>query len=374
MDEQGKRELFVGKVFLAPLTKGGNLPFRRLCVELGAEATMGEMALAHKLRRGSRGERALLRRHASERLFGAQIAGRNPQHLADAARMAEDAGADFVDLNLGCPIDQMCRQGIGAALLKKPGRVGNLIEAMVGAVEIPVTAKIRLGWEDEKPKYLELGRAIQEAGASAVTLHARSRKQRYARPADWETIARLVDHLEIPVIGNGDLYTRTEIEGRWKQSACASVMLGRGALTKPWVFLEVARGRDFLLDPEQRLRLLMRYVEFAKEHFGDDERGLRRVREFLAFHLDFFGRYRPLPSEPFDPEAPPRIQTRQEQLPEEDGWKGWLAKNDEASIARLVEFLVEESAPPSVHTDVALPWEPKPDEAHGGGKGARVEP
>ncbi len=375
MDAQDKRDLFVGKIFLAPLTKGGNLPFRQLCVELGAAATMGEMALAHKLRQRSRSEHALLRRAPEESFFGAQIAGRNPEHLADAAKMAEDAGAQFVDLNLGCPIDLLCRQGIGAALLKKPGRVGTLVEAMVKAVEIPVTAKIRLGWDDEKPKFLALGKAIEEAGASAVGLHGRSRKQRYKRSADWNAVAQLVEHVEIPVIGNGDLLTHTEIEGQWKRSGCASVMLGRGALTKPWIFREAEDGRDYLLDPKARARLLLRYVELARNHFGSDERGEKRVREFLAFHLEFFNRYRPEPATPFDPEAAPRLQTRQDERDEGDDWQNLLYKNDEASIARLVDILMGEDAPPPAHTDVALPWEPRADEASGRGKkSARVLP
>ncbi len=355
MIQEARTELFAGKVILAPLTRGGNLPFRQLCVELGAEVTMGEMALAHKLIKGSRSEHALLRRAPQEEIFGAQIAGRKGEVLADAARMAEDAGADFVDLNLGCPIDLLCRRGLGAALLKKPGRVGALVEAMVRAVSIPVTVKMRMGYDDQRPRYREVALAAQEAGAAAVTLHGRSRKQRYRRAADWEVVADLASRLEIPVIGNGDLLTHEEISGRWRQSGCASVMVGRGALVKPWIFLEAKLGRDILLDEEARLQLLRRYVRLAREHFGEDERGERRVRDFLLFHLEFFSRYRAQEAEPFASSATPRLQQRQDRPEGVSGIHALLYENDEASQARLVDLLLGKDAPPPDHAAAVLP-------------------
>jgi tRNA-dihydrouridine synthase 3 len=339
-------EFLRGQLILAPLTKGGNLPFRRLCVELGCRVTMGEMALAHKLIRGGRSETALLRRHPTEPVFGAQIAGRNPEQLAKAARLAQERGASFVDLNLGCPIDLFCRQGIGAALMQKPGRVGRLVAAMVGAVTIPVTVKFRLGYDDDKPRFLEVGKAAEEAGATAVTLHGRSRRQRYRRAADWEAVGALVEALSIPVIGNGDLLTWRDVDARRRQSGCASVMIGRGALIKPWIFKEIERGEDLLLDAATRIKLLRRYLALALEHFGDDERGRARVADFLSFHVDFQRRYRPTPSERFGPEDHPLIQTREETpAPPAEGPAALLYAQDEESRAHLVRHLMEEEGP-----------------------------
>lgn len=331
---------FRDQIFLAPLTKGGNLPFRRLCVEFGARATMGEMALAHKLLKGSRSELALLRRAPDEEFFGAQIAGRKPEQLAAAAQLAQEHGADFVDLNLGCPIDLLCRRGLGAALMEKPARVGRLVEAMVEAVDIPITVKIRLGWQEDKPRYLEVGRAAAAAGAAAVTLHGRSRKQRYRRAANWDAVRELTEELEIPVIGNGDLMTWRDVAQRREQSGCASVMLARGALIKPWIFAEIRDGRDYLLQADARAHIARRYVELAREHFGRDERGERRVREFLAFHLDFYTRYRPQASEEMSGDDHPLIQTRQGEPPETEGWKRWLYESDPENITALVEHLL----------------------------------
>ena len=141
---------FAGKLWLAPLTFGGNLPFRRLCVELGAEVTVGEMAVVRNLLRGKRGEFALLRSHPDEPFFGVQLADKKPDTLAEGARLAESRGARFVDLNCGCPIDLITRRGLGASLLRKPGRLARLVAAMKGAVGVPVTVKIRTGWSEAK--------------------------------------------------------------------------------------------------------------------------------------------------------------------------------------------------------------------------------
>src|SRR4029079_13915133 len=173
--------MFQDSVVMAPMTKGGNLPYRRLCSELGATVTVGEMALARQLLRGSKSEYALIRRAADERCFGVQLAGTKPEELAEAAQIAEARGASFVDLNCGCPIDDMTRRGIGAALLERPERLRRLLEAMGRAVTIPATVKIRLGWSDDRLTPLEVARAAEGAGVSAIFVHGRTRNQRYRR-------------------------------------------------------------------------------------------------------------------------------------------------------------------------------------------------
>jgi tRNA-dihydrouridine synthase 3 len=343
MDERARQELFRGKVILAPMTKGGNLPFRQLAVELGAEVTMGEMAMADKVVRRARGELALLRRAPQEGCFGAQLAGRRPEELAQAAHIAQERGASFVDLNLGCPIDLFCRRGIGAALLERPAKVGTLVAAIRRAVDIPVTVKLRTGYDEERPRYLEVARAAQEAGADAVTLHGRSRTQRYRRAADWNLVGELTAALSIPVIGNGDLLTWREVEQRWRSTGCASVMIARGALIKPWIFREIRERRDLLLSPAERADLLRRWVALALLHFGADEHGRTRVRDFLCFHLDFFNRYRPVESEAVTPDDHPLIQTRADSRPPADGWHALLYRTDPEAIAELADRLMGET-------------------------------
>ncbi len=285
-------EIFRGRLVMAPMTRGTDLPFRRLATEWGAEVCVGEMAYAHKVVRGVRGELALLRRHPSEKIFGAQLAGKRPEVMAGAARRAEQMGADFIDVNAGCPIDDATRRGFGAALLRRPARLASIVEAIKAAVAVPVTVKLRLGWSAQKPTYLKVARAVEEAGVDAISLHARSRAQRYRRPADWDAVRELVESVKVPVIGNGDILTWRDAGMRLEQSGCAAVMVGRWALAKPWIFREFKEQRDLHLDPQARLEVIRRYVELCRESFRDDEMGRARTRRFLVFHQDFFRRYR----------------------------------------------------------------------------------
>jgi len=303
---------FEDKVVLAPLTFGGNLPFRRLCVEFGAEVTVGEMAVVRKLRSGSPSEFALLRSHPDEPFFGVQLADRRAETLAEAARLAESRGARFVDLNCGCPINEITRRGLGASLLRKPSRLGRLVTAMKGAVSVPVTVKVRSGWSEGKPNVAEVARVCEESGADAIAIHARTREQRYNRSADWDLIGRVAAGRRIPVIGNGDILTHYEARERMAQAGVRSVMLGRGALIKPWLFREIREGRVWQPTPEERLAVLWRFVELLRDHFGPDERGRSRALRFLPWHLNFFCRYRSLPEEEYAVRARehPLIQSR----------------------------------------------------------------
>lgn len=311
---------FASKLWLAPLTKGGHVAFRRLCVEFGAQVTVGEMAVARKLLRDDTREFALLKSHPDEPFFGAQLADNRPERLAEAARIAEQRGARFVDLNCGCPIHAITSRGMGASLLQKPARLGRLVEAMRGAVSVPVTVKLRTGWSEGEQNVSDLARACEQAGASALTIHGRSREQRYSRAADWELIGRVQAERGIPVIGNGDVLTHYEARARLLASGAAGLMLARGALIKPWLFREITEGRAFEPTAEQRLDMLWRLVELMRAHFGADERGTRRILGFLPWHLDFFARYRPLPEETWGPAARlhPLLQTRLPSEPERE--------------------------------------------------------
>ena len=215
--------------------------------------------------------------------------------MSEGARIAEARGARFIDLNCGCPIAQITGRGLGASLMRKPRKLARLVAAMTRAVSVPVTVKLRTGWRAEKPTVFEVARACEEAGAAAITIHGRSREQRYQRAADWDLIGRVAAERSIPVIGNGDILTHYEARERMRRSGVASVMLGRGALIKPWLFREIREGRDICKDARERLALVCRLVAFMREHFGDDERGRRRILGFLPWHLGLFCRYRPLP-------------------------------------------------------------------------------
>jgi tRNA-dihydrouridine synthase 3 len=340
-------EIFGGRLVMAPMTRGTDLPFRRLATEWGAEVCVGEMAYAHKVVQDGGGERPLLRRHPDERVFGVQLAGKRPEIMAEAARIAEGGGADFVDVNLGCPIDDTTRRGFGAALLQRATRVAAIVAAMKAAVSVPVTIKLRLGWSSEKPTFLKIARAAVEAGVDAVTLHPRSRAQRYRRPADWSQVRELVESVPVPVIGNGDILTWRDARARMDETGCAGVMIGRWALAKPWIFREFAEARDIEPGPEERLAVLRRYVELCRELFRDDEKGRRRTRRFLVFHQDFFRRYR----RGAGLDAVNSDDPRNWGDPPVDEMEAWLCRGDLAASEALCRWLVDGEEP-------AMPGDP----------------
>ncbi len=357
MSTRTAEELFGGRLIMAPMSRGTDLPFRRLAAEWGARVCVGEMAYAHQVVRGSRSELALLRRHSDERTFGVQLAGKRPEVMAEASRIAADMGADFVDVNLGCPIDEATRRGFGAALLRRASRVAAIVEAMKKAVAIPVTVKLRLGWSSEKPTFVKIARAAEQAGADAIALHARSRAQRYRRPADWERIRELRDAVGVPVIGNGDIVTGLDARERLAQTGCAAVMVGRWALARPWIFREYEQRRHIELTPVERLAVVKRYVDLCRELLGNDDRGRVRIRRFLTFHQDFFCRYR----RGAGVDAVNSEDSRDWGEPPRDDLESWLCRNDRAAVEALCRWLVDggpPEAPPPAGPDSARAVKP----------------
>jgi tRNA-dihydrouridine synthase 3 len=305
------RQLFSGVIALAPMATGGNLPYRRLCREFGADLTCSEMIVADKLVRGSRAELPLLRHHPTETTFGIQLCGKSPEMMAAAARQAWEHGCSFLDLNFGCPIDLIVRRGGGAALLKRPARLGKIVAAVREAGDFPLSVKIRAGWSERKINAVEVARVVAAAGADAIVVHGRTREARYRRSADWDLIAQVAEAVSVPVIGNGDILTPWDLEWHWHGKVISSVLVARGALIKPWIFLELKEKRAIPYDSAARWLVMRRYYDFATEHFGADEKGQRRVKRFFLWHLGFWHRYRSYTKEDFLAAQPaPLIQTR----------------------------------------------------------------
>jgi tRNA-dihydrouridine synthase 3 len=330
------RERIAGALVMGPMTKGSNLPYRRLCVELGARVTVSEMALARRLRQKRRPEFALIRRAPGEPCFGVQLAGNKPEEMAWAAALVEERGADFVDLNLGCPIDRFTRVGLGASLARQPGRVRRLVEAMKQAVSrVPVTVKIRLGWDSEHRNYLDIARAAVEGGADAITVHGRTRDARYRQNADWEAIGELARAVSVPVIGNGDVLYAHEAHAAVDRWGCAAAMTARGALIRPWIFREALEGYR-PIDAAERIGIYRRYAALAIEHWGDHERGRNQVREFLRWHLGFWCREAPRRADG----SWPRMQERESrQGTPVSPLDGLLARDDDEAHAWLAARL-----------------------------------
>ena len=300
------------ELFLAPLTKGGNLPFRRLCVDFGCNVTVSEMVFARFLLRRNPVEKARLRRHPSEKLFGVQLATNQIVEGVNAGRLAAEAGADFIDLNCGCPIHETWKRGLGAALLKKPKKLERLVRGIAEGVPLPLTVKIRLGAGSSEAPVHQLAEAVERAGAAAVVIHGRTKEQRYTRAANWDLIGEIQRERGIPVVGNGDILTHYEHRDRLQRSGAYAAMTGRGALIKPWIFKEVADGAEWAPTPEERVEVYLRLCGYFKDHFFADDLGRKRTMEFLPWHFGFFCRYRQLPEDTYGAMASehPLLQTR----------------------------------------------------------------
>ncbi len=340
------RDLVSDALVLAPMTKGSNLPYRRLCIELGARVLVSEMAVARRLKQRRGSEFALLRKIPDEPCFGVQLAGNKPEEMAWAAQLAESRGADFIDVNLGCPIDHFTRMGLGAALGRQPNKVRRIVEAMKAAVKVPVTVKVRLGWKADQLNYLDQARAAVDGGADGVFVHGRTREARYRYPADWTAIAEIASALAVPVVGNGDLLFPHEVHERLATSGCAAVMTARGALIKPWLFRELSIGY-WDITAEERLDIYRRYTALALEHWGADEHGRTRAREFLRWHAGFWCRY--------VPQRPdghwPSMQIREVLDQPRSALEALLARTDEPALDYVTDELLNSgtlSTPPPV--------------------------
>jgi len=217
---------------------------------------------------------------------------------------------------------------------------------MKQAVAVPVTVKLRAGWSEAKVNVREVARVCEESGAAAIAVHGRTREQRYSKAADWDLIGEIAAERGVPVIGNGDILTGYEARERRRRSGVRSVMLGRGALIKPWLFREVKTGETWLPTADERLGVLWRFVELLREHFGADERGKKRTLRFLPWHLNFFCRFVPLPEAQHGEASRehPLIQSRLQAPPADSALARLLGDGREDSHRRFAGELLESAS------------------------------
>ena len=292
-----RQRLFSNKLILAPLTTVGNLPYRRICKSFGADVTLSEMSLAYNLNHTQKSEWSLLRRHESEDIFGIQIATKNEWEAATVAKLlkASEFSYDYVDVNCGCPVELICQQGCGCGLWEKKGRMKGVMENLTRYQDQPVTVKCRIGRDEADPQLHKHIGEYESWGASAVTIHGRSRKQRYTKLANWEYINDCANRTQLPVIGNGDIMSYEDVAERRAQfPALSSHMIARGALIKPWVFTEIKERRTWDISSHERLEMLKKFAAFGLSHWGADAKGVHTTRRFMCEWLSFLCRYVPV--------------------------------------------------------------------------------
>lgn len=287
---------FSNKLYLAPLTTVGNLPFRRVCKKLGADITCGEMAMSTQLLQQRQSEWALLKRHESEDLFGVQLCGGYPDTMTKTAEMLnKECEIDFIDINLGCPIDLVFKKGEGSALMGRMNKLQTIVQGMVQVSDVPITIKMRTGIFEGKSIAHKVVPLVKEWGVSAITLHGRSREQRYTRDADWEYIDECSQLANpVPFFGNGDILSYEDVNLRRETTNVNGVMIARGALMKPWLFTEIKEQRHWDISSSERFNLLKDYTNYGLEHWGSDSRGVESTRRFLLEWLSFLHRYIPV--------------------------------------------------------------------------------
>lgn len=274
---------------LAPLAGVADRAMREICREYGACWTVGEMTSSKGLSFGSKKSEELLEIGEAERPTAVQLFGSEPETMAQAAEMALEHKPEAIDINFGCPVPKVAGNGGGSALMKDPELAGRIVEAVVRAVDIPVTVKFRAGWDSEHINAVEFAKICEEAGAAALTVHGRTRMQMFAPPVDLDIIRRVKEAVNIPVIGNGDVDSPQAAKRMYDETGCDLVMVGRGAMGNPWLFRRIEhyiKTGELLPEPspEERMAVLKKHVELLCKYKGEYV-GMREARKHSSWYI-----------------------------------------------------------------------------------------
>jgi tRNA-dihydrouridine synthase B len=277
-------------LYLAPQAGVSESPFRRLCRGFGADVVVSEFVSAEAIRRGNERTRDYLRFHEAERPIGVQIFGADPGGMAEAAALVEEVYApDFVDINFGCPVKKVVTRNGGSGCLRDLDLVERIIRAVAAATSLPTTVKIRSGWNDEQRDPVGIALRCEQAGAAVLTLHPRTRTQFYSGRADWVEIGAVVEALEIPVVGNGDITTGADAVRMREETGCAGIMIARGSHGRPWLFREcraALEGRPVPAEPDvrERFAIVLEHARNAITFGGAEERAMLEFRKHLGWY------------------------------------------------------------------------------------------
>lgn len=257
----GSLQLQDNPFILAPLAGYTDLPFRLLCRESGAALCYSEMLSCHGLAYQQKNTLKMLQTTTAERPVAMQLFGEEPEKMGEAAAILSERPIDLIDLNMGCPVKKVIKKGAGAALMKDPARAGAIIRSVCRSSKVPVTVKIRSGWNHQEINACEFARMAEDNGAAAIAIHARTWSDGFSGQVDWQVIARVKGSVRIPVIGNGDLKTHADGLRMLQETGCDGVMIGRAALGAPWVFHAEAEACPSLLFRAQALRRHLLLIE-----------------------------------------------------------------------------------------------------------------
>ena len=276
------------RYILGPMAGVTDLPFRLLCREQGAGLLCMEMVSAKAIFYNNRNTESLLTIHPDERPVSLQLFGSDPKIMSEMAKRIEERPFAVLDINMGCPVPKVVKNGEGSALMKEPKLVYEIVSAVVRAIEKPVTVKIRKGFDDAHVNAVEIARIIEEAGAAAVAVHGRTREQYYSGKADWDIIRQVKEAVSIPVIGNGDVTSPQKADELVRQTGCDGIMIARGAQGNPWIFSEMIRWEETgelppRPDKEEVKEMMLRHARLQLEYKGEIP-GIREMRKHVAWY------------------------------------------------------------------------------------------
>lgn len=279
---------FRDKLILAPMAGVCDQPFRLLCREQGCDILYSEMVSAKAIYYNNRNTIPLLSMDEREKPFGLQLFGSEPELMAEMAKRIQDNGYSFIDVNMGCPVPKIVNNGEGSALMKNPLLIGKIVESMSKAISIPLTIKIRSGWDDDHINAPEIAHIAEECGAAAVAVHGRTRQQYYQGEADWNVIAQVKQACSIPVIGNGDIRTPQDIVRMREQTGCDAFMIGRTARGNPWIFRDMKYYMEHGCLPERPdahavKSMILRHARLMTEFKGEFT-GVHEMRKHVAWY------------------------------------------------------------------------------------------
>jgi tRNA-dihydrouridine synthase B len=271
----------LGQIILAPMDGYTDLPFRSLCRQMGSSISISEFINGIDIINGHPHLKTKLAFSEHEHPFAYQIFDDNPERLLKTAQILRAHNPDYIDINMGCSARNVSNRGAGAGLLKDPRKIGLIVSNIVKLIDLPITAKIRLGWDANTQNYLEVARILQESGVSAIAVHARTRKQEYSGSANWEAIGQIKDTVRIPVLGNGDVKNIEDANRMIKETKCDGVMIGRAAIGNPWVF---SSAFEKPISNLERLRVMTQHSQLMTDFYGP-KIGMILFRKHLTRYL-----------------------------------------------------------------------------------------